>query len=642
MYVNDKDADQPERAAASAGVMEIDDEDGQRDGNQDTLTDQRMYNKQSRSFTFERHLILASSMPLRSLGVVDVAANDVTDNDVLAHALLNVSDHDKAQGWAVRRSSDFVNEYPRRNSAGELTSGTFENPNHLLGSFPCLFPYGCGGLEVQRSVKVSYEAHVRWCLRYHDKRFRLDLHFIFQVFGVLQKREMCSSASLQISKRAFQRHEAAIRNLKPEDLAAAGVEEQAGKSYSHPVIRSLRSNLTSIRAKVMGTDESRIKIRSRIWGMCMMKNPPSVWLTINPADTQDPIAQVLTGQEIDLDNFNALDMHPSPVAVASDPFASAAFFHHIVNAVLDSLLGIKARRHNERKSEEKGILGTVSAYIGTVEAQGRGTLHVHMVLWLKGSVTLSGMKELLMHEDFRNRVKAFIHANVRADLPGYTGGEVLALPKANAVAFSRPVDPRKPHYRDLCGEAERKLARTVQVHSCGPGCMKVSKSRLVCKRRAPFVVSDFDWVNANGDCGPKRTYGYFNNWNPAILQCVRSNHDIKLILNGMETKDIAWYITNYIIKKRKKSTNTSALLARTLAFHHDEQPKLGNLRLMNKRLIQRCANTLSRQQELSAPEVISYLMGWGDRFESHHFVTIHWYSVMNILKKVFPELRAPQ
>lgn len=389
----------------------------------------------------------------------------------------------------------------------------------------------------------------------------------------------------------------------------------------------------------MGTDESRIKIRSHIWGMCMMKGPPSIWLTINPADTQDPIAQVLTGQDIDLDNFDPLHMQPSPVAVAADPFASAAFFHLIVNAVLDTLLGIKGRQHNLRIQREKGILGVLDGHIGTVEAQGRGTLHLHMLLWLKGSVTSSHMKDLLTQEDFRGRVKRFIHSNIKADLPGYVGTNVLAIPKQNTIAFSRPVDPRQPRYKELSEEAELKLARTVQVHQCGLGCMKITRNRLACKWRAPFILSECDWVSPDGQSRPKRTYGYLNNWNPALLQCLRSNHDMKLILNGMETKDIAWYISKYLIKKRKDSTNTSTLLAKTFAFHIDEQRKTGDLKTMNKRLIQRCANTLSRQQELSAPEVISYLMGWGDQYESHHFETIHWYSVLTLLKKLYPELR---
>ena len=57
----------------------------------------------------------------------------------------------------------------------------FNNPNHLLGSFPCLFPYGLGGFKVARRYNVSYDMHARWALHYEDHRFRTDLHFMFSV-----------------------------------------------------------------------------------------------------------------------------------------------------------------------------------------------------------------------------------------------------------------------------------------------------------------------------------------------------------------------------------------------------------------------------------------------------------------------------
>ena len=82
------------------------------------------------------------AVPLQSLGVVDVAANDVNDNEVLAHALANVSRAEKGAAFAVRRGGTHVNEYPHRNPDGSLTDGSGDNPSHLLGSFPCLFPYG--------------------------------------------------------------------------------------------------------------------------------------------------------------------------------------------------------------------------------------------------------------------------------------------------------------------------------------------------------------------------------------------------------------------------------------------------------------------------------------------------------------------
>ena len=107
----------------------------------------------------------------------------------------------------------------------------------------------------------------------------------------------------------------------------------------------------------MGTDESRIRVRSQIWGMCIKKNPPSLWLTINPTDTQDPIAQVLCGQDIDLDRFDSLDRWPSYAAIAADPYAASVFFHLVVNAVLECLLGIKGCKGSHPVKRETGIFG---------------------------------------------------------------------------------------------------------------------------------------------------------------------------------------------------------------------------------------------------------------------------------------------
>ena len=573
---------------------------------------------------------------------MDVAGNGVEENEVLSHALANVSMSERAEGWAIKRSSDFVNEYPRRTADGSLSAGTADDPNHLLGAFPYLFPYGLGGFEVDRPTPVSYEAHSRWALRYSDKRFREDHFFMFQLFGVLQKREICAAATLQISQRSFLRYERAIRTLKPSDLEQAGAEERAHIPLSNDAIKSFRHVLSAVRSKVMGTDESRIKIRSLIWGMCMMKNPPSIWLTINPADTQDPIAQVLCGQDIDLDHFAKLDERPSEVAITSDPYASASFFHFMINAILRELLGITGYKRGQPIQREKGILGTIEAYTGTVEAQGRGTLHLHMVLWLRGSMPSDKMKELLLTEEFRTKVKSFIAANIRADLVNTHGTSVLTIPRESHVSFSRPVDPRSPQYEDNRDKAERRLARTVQVHQCGQGCMKLVRGQFTCKRGAPFPLASDDWIQADGTWGPKRSYGYFNNWCPAILQCLRANHDIKIITNGMETKDIAWYITHYVAKKQRESSNTSALLAKTFAYHNASERRNFDLVAKNKKLIQRCANTLSREQELSAPEVVSYLMGWGDRYISHHFETIPWLSTLPLLRKTYPVLNQPR
>jgi hypothetical protein len=126
---------------------------------------------------------------------------------------------------------------------------------------------------------------------------------MFQVFGVLQKWQVCAAAALQMSKQSSLCYEQAICGLTLSNFKVVGAEEKAHKLLSNSTILSFHNTLLAVCSKVVGTDESCIKIHSLIWGMCMMKNPPSIWLTINHLDMQDLIAQVLCGQEIDLDHF---------------------------------------------------------------------------------------------------------------------------------------------------------------------------------------------------------------------------------------------------------------------------------------------------------------------------------------------------
>lgn len=149
---------------------------------------------------------------------------------------------------------------------------------------------------------------------------------------------MCASASLQVSRKAFLQHQSAFQSLTPKDFVVASAEEIRKVPFSNPTVKALRNQLSTVRAKVMGTDESRIKIRGQIRGMNMMKGPPSLWITINPSDVGDPIAQVLAGEQIDLDSFERTagpNSEQRNSNIACDPFAAAKFFHFVIGAIIE-------------------------------------------------------------------------------------------------------------------------------------------------------------------------------------------------------------------------------------------------------------------------------------------------------------------
>ena len=382
-------------------------------------------------------------------------------------------------------------------------------------------------------------------------------------------------------------------------------------------------------------------MRSKVWSNIVAFNPPSLWITINPSD-QDPIAQVFAGAEIDLDDFIATagpEANERARNIASDPFASARFFHFMIATLLDVVFGIKKTRAGIIR--RPGAFGTIQSYIGTVEAQGRGTLHLHMLVWVKGGPPASVMRAALKHERFRTRVSNYINTAIRADIDGMNTNAILQLPKRPALSYCRPIDPILDEQASVL--EEKTLARSVQFHKCNPAtCLRIVNGRPECKRRAPFALSACDWVNDEGEWGPRRTCPNMNGWNPWLMRCVRANHDVKLIMNGVEMCVLVLYSTNYAFKKQNQSSNVSALIADRLAFHKSLECANEDTQAYNKHLIQRCANALFTQREFSGPEIISYLMGWGDRYESHGYVLIFLDAAIWALKRSFPGLKERQ
>ena len=578
--------------------------------------------------------------------MIDVEGNDISTTEIMSHALGNVAMDQQTEDYIIRRGSAFVNEYARRDTAtGLRNDGGPSDPNHLMGCFPTLFPYGKGGFEIERPVEVPYEIHAKWAMLYADKRFRKDTQFPFQIFGICQKREVCRSAVLQMKRTDFAQHINLISTLTPDDLRKASLEETQRIRFTNPAVQALRNQLAAVRTRVKGTDESRQHVRSKIWGTNLLSNPPTLWITINPADTQDPIAQVFAGAEIDLDDFCKTD-GPNSVErarnVAEDPFSSAKYFHFVVKSVLEILFGI-TKRSGGRIERKEGIFGKVQNYVGTVEAQGRGTLHLHMLLWLTDAPTAKEMKIALKSDLFREKLVSFIKNCIRASIGDLEHEEVAAMAKTPGVSYSRPSNPRTTMTSE-CDEAEKKLVRALQYHQCSlAACLQMIKGQMICKRRAPFPKAVMDWVKENGEWGPRRLCAFLNSWNPTIMRTIHANHDIKLILGrDGQTATLTYYFTNYATKKQQRSSNASALLAKRLAFIKKEERRQTDLNKLNKKLIQSCANCLSSDREFSAPEIMTYIMGWPDAYLSHHYVTIYWDSATSALKKTFPGINPQQ
>ena len=558
--------------------------------------------------------------------------------------LSNLWESGKEGPYLVRHGQQPVRDFGRlKKSNGEESTDVL---NLFERAFPCLFPYGTGGIEAPQPVEVDFTKHVRWALQYCDKRFRKHETFPFIVFGILQRRQALRSARLQTRRKTFDRDARILSSVTKERLAKAQEEEERGEPISDPAVRLLRQHVHTGTGGVMGSDQSRYKLRSQIWSTTVRKGPPSLWITINPSDLNDPITQIFAGENIDMEAFLATagpDKKRRARNVAQDPYAAAKFFHFMIKTILETLFQVKVTKFQVKSG--KGLLGRVAAYFGTVESQGRGTLHLHLLIWLEYTPSSDELLQLLKTEEFRTRVVAFIKANIRSYVPGLESNESIKMvPKDSEIAYNRPPNPDDVDYDTNLKEFELRVARSEQVHTCKPRrCLIQDRDgQLRCKRRAPFNCSPNDFIMENGEWGSKRLHPYINAWNPGILVNARCNNDIKLLTNGADTRNISFYVTSYAAKKQGKIHNLSAILSKAYAYHEKyPKPSTDSLQKAQGDLINRLVNAINREQELASVMVMSLLMGWGDVYRSHHYAPIYWSSFSSHLCQAFPELRKP-
>jgi hypothetical protein len=85
--------------------------------------------------------------------------------------------------YAIQHRSRPVQDVIFSNTEDHMQNNLFEK------AFPCLFPYGCDGIENWHSQGVDFIDHIWWALRYHDCRFCTHETCPFFTFSILQHQQ---------------------------------------------------------------------------------------------------------------------------------------------------------------------------------------------------------------------------------------------------------------------------------------------------------------------------------------------------------------------------------------------------------------------------------------------------------------------
>ncbi|CAF1475487.1 unnamed protein product [Adineta steineri] len=286
------------------------------------------------------------------------------------------------------------------------------NPELLLGLYPTLFPYGFGApQDSSRPVSVSLEQHIRYLLAYDDQRFEKHHSFMFVLFNIMQRRQACWNATLMASRPYFQDAANDLQTLTSKEIEAAliTINKKTFSSVDNPRINMLMRQIKTVGGNVMGSAYSRAALRNQIHGLIFNQGLPSIFMTINSADIHSRVALYFAGVDLDLDTIipeKIPSTYERAQIIASHPAATARFFNVLISSILKCMV-------------EKGVLGPIKAYFGTVENQGRGSLHLHILIWLAHDLTPSQLKESVQNEEFRRGLLNYLEDIIKQDLSDF-------------------------------------------------------------------------------------------------------------------------------------------------------------------------------------------------------------------------------
>ena len=535
---------------------------------------------------------------------------------------------------------------------------TYDNPQLYPKMLPWLFPYGLGGISNHRILQIISEPNwIKHMLMYHDKRFQKDQYFPLIALNHQQMKQSARGGSIVTERYNFKQIANRILNINLavlEDLTKRLNSEEHVKpeTEEEKACFDLINDLDHVAGHVQGSVTNKRYMRNEIWSLISYIGAATWFLTFAPADVKHPFCLYLA----DTKTVFKPEIRTSDeryALIAQNPVAGARFFHYMVQMFIKHVLGV-----NE---DHPGLYGNTSAYYGTVEQQGRLTLHLHLMLWIENALSPQEIRDKIMNEDsaFQQALITYLESCHKGEFITGTIDEVKEQVENNEKHgnYYNPTEtlPEPPpaccsHMCGICKlcKAHNEWWDTFDsivddiilksnVHRCSRLCM--ANKHNTCKARFPRDIMTESKVDLNdGSIKLKKLEQWINYFTPILSYLLKCNSDISSLLSGTAIKAIVAYVTEYITKMPLK-THTMFNIIRNM---FDKKSEIINSSSLSdtdkaKKLMTGVVNSMTANMEIGGPMAALYLLGNPDHYTSHRFRVFYWRPYVSHVRQFFDE-----
>ncbi|CAF0973458.1 unnamed protein product [Brachionus calyciflorus] len=417
----------------------------------------------------------------------------------------------------------------------------YKNSKLLPQLYPVLFPYGFGGFNEQnRKTGITEREQTKHFLKLNCKRFVNNKTFIFYAFNLIQRHEFTKNLSIMTKKQYFNNISLILAKITEDEIKEEITNILQNGNIRNFKIQTLFSQSVMIAKNSQG---SRFNLRHRrveIKSYIISKGLPSFFITINPNDLTSPLIQFLNGSRI------SDDLIQKSINIANDPIHQSINFNILIQNLIDFLFG-------EKNENNLGLFGKLNGYYGIVEAQARGSLHIHFLIWIEDSIDPFNFEKFIENDSNKTKLFNYINSHIKCNLSDYnenwtedqnkTDSDSTILSKTADYIFQKNF--AKEFNKDVF-----MLAKETNIHHCTHSCYKTKAK--TCRfgfgksGKPKNLTTSFD---KNNILNIKRDHCFLNNFNPYILASLRCNHDIKWIEKSQkDSLSSIYYITNYVTK----------------------------------------------------------------------------------------------
>ena len=508
----------------------------------------------------------------------------------------------------------------------------------MAWAFPHLDPWGIAGFHNEnRKKKLSLDEQLTYLLMTADSRFERDSDFAFVYYNIKQKKAVSENVRYKVPSG---RHEQIIRELLNVDVQR--LENLRLKFKGDPMYRPTEDNEKSIidllskvnlvSRKLPGTAGYKLNLRNEIRSLINYRGTPTLFVTPNPADVDNPLVRVLIGEDIVIEDAmrgEDLDEHKRKLLAAQHPAACATFFHTMISNFIHVIL---------QYSKGRGLFGRCTAYYGTVEAQGKGTLHCHMLIWLHGHLSPQDLRDKMgASDDYKDSMFQWLESVIKCELPTTSSVvkelDGVPLPRPSRLHETGGPDPgviAGPSINDHSPEdfeAEfsnfvEALVKEYNWHEHNATCWKYlkpgdAKDDSTCRLRMDGKTREVTTLDQEtSSILLRRWHPRIASDNDLVIFLMKCNMDIKFIGSGEAAKALIYYIMDYITKTSLPTHIGLAALLYAIRRTNTKFPDIfgKDFAQNSKSALTTTVNSMMGKQEISHQQVMSYLVGGGDHY----------------------------